>query len=800
DVNGQSKGFTYDAKGRITAIINDADGSSTTISYNAAGQPASVTDEDGVTTSSDYDSNGRLTRITDIEGNYIAYVYDGQGNRIKMSKHNPLDNRTYLKRWSYEHPVLPGKLWKEINADNTFTEYGYDAEGNTASVTDPNSNTTTYEYDPFNRLTTITQPVDVITTYTYDPYGNLASVTDANGNLTSYQYDDMARLLSTTSPDTGTTTYTYDSAGNLLTKTDAKGITTHYTYDPLNRLTHIHFPDPTEDITYSYDAGTYGKGRKTGMMDLSGETTFTYDARGRLAQKTSTIPDYSYSISATYSPGSRVMKVTYPSTRTLDYTRDSMGRMKGLSTTYDTGTVTLVSNMTYNPFGNPKGLNTGSGGEVNNQSGESGSIERANPGEQMERVYTYDGNRNLIDVYSPNIPWYNQAFTYDTLNRHTSAEGRYGAINYTYDDVGNRLTKTVNDDTDDYTYLTGTNKLDHITGANPTSFTYDANGNTTAIGSKTLISNHNNRLIRVEEGESTVAEYTYNGLGQRVTKTVDGTTTVFHYDLNGKLLAEGLADGTITAEYLYMGKIRIAMVDVSSGSMYYYLNDRLGTPQLMTDDTGTVVWEASYKPFGEATINPKSSVVNNFRFPGQYYDEETGLHYNYFRYYDPRTGRYLTPDPSHSVQPRGSIIPYLTPYLLNTPQELSLFAYVTGNPLKYVDPDGLNIGIPPFDDPIPGRAYIECLRRVEAKYIPQLLKVLDNYKKCLNTCDRIRELECEVGSTMKTITVGGCKLACFFEYTVDYYKLGFKIGVRSLACWALYQQEEKEAIYRNTEP
>jgi len=365
------------------------------------------------------------------------------------------------------------------------------------------------------------------------------------------------------------------------------------------------------------------------------------------------------------------MTVTYPSGRTLDYTRDSIGRMEGLSTTFNANTVPLVSNMTYNPFGGPEGLNTGSGAEVSNQSGESGSIEVANPGEQMERIYTYDGNRNLIDIDNPNIPWYNQSFTYDALNRLTNAEGRYGAINYTYDDVGNRLTKTINSDTEYYTYLTGTNKLDSITGANPISLTYDANGNTTIIGSKTFIYNQNNRLIRVEEGESTVAQYTYNGLGERVTKTVGGITTIFRYDLNGKLIAESLPNGTITAEYLYMGKIRIAKVDVSSGNIHYYLNDRLGTPQIMTDDTGTIVWEAEYKPFGEATVNPKSTVVNNFRFPGQYYDQETGLHYNYFRYYDPGMGRYLRPDPIGLI---GGI---------------NFYGYVQNNPINAIDSDGL---------------------------------------------------------------------------------------------------------------
>jgi len=92
-----------------------------------------------------------------------------------------------------------------------------------------------------------------------------------------------------------------------------------------------------------------------------------------------------------------------------------------------------------------------------------------------------------------------------------------------------------------------------------------------------------------------------------VTKAVDGVTTIFRYDLTGKVIAERLADGTITAEYLYMGKIRIAKVDVSTGNIYYYLNDRLGTPQIMTDDTERVVWWASYKPCGEAEMNPKPS-------------------------------------------------------------------------------------------------------------------------------------------------------------------------------------------------
>jgi RHS repeat-associated protein len=119
----------------------------------------------------------------------------------------------------------------------------------------------------------------------------------------------------------------------------------------------------------------------------------------------------------------------------------------------------------------------------------------------------------------------------------------------------------------------------------------------------------------------------------------------------------------------------MAMVDSPSGDFYFYLNDHLGSPQYMTNEAGVVVWEARYLPFGQAIINGHSSVENNFRFPGQYYDSETGLHYNYHRHYDPKTGRYITADPSHSIEPKATNIPYLVPFLLASPQELNVYHY-----------------------------------------------------------------------------------------------------------------------------
>ncbi|UCF93363.1 MAG: RHS domain-containing protein, partial [Desulfobacterales bacterium] len=121
----------------------------------------------------------------------------------------------------------------------------------------------------------------------------------------------------------------------------------------------------------------------------------------------------------------------------------------------------------------------------------------------------------------------------------------------------------------------------------------------------------------------------------------------------------------------------------ASGAVYYYLNNYLGTPLLLTDSQGQVVWDADYRPFGEAQVPAGWQVTNNFRFAGQYYDQETGLHYNYHRYYDPKTGRYLTPDPIGLL---GGI---------------NLYSYVDNNPINYFDANGLDKSLPPNQRYIP---------------------------------------------------------------------------------------------------
>ncbi len=112
----------------------------------------------------------------------------------------------------------------------------------------------------------------------------------------------------------------------------------------------------------------------------------------------------------------------------------------------------------------------------------------------------------------------------------------------------------------------------------------------------------------------------------------------------------------------------------SQAGWYYFVNDHLGTPHRIVSESGEIVWAAAYLPFGEAQV-VRETVANSFRFPGQYFDAETGLHYNWHRYYDPQTGRYLTPDP---IGLAGGV---------------NLYAYVEGNPVTLADPYGLDGGV-----------------------------------------------------------------------------------------------------------
>jgi RHS repeat-associated protein len=574
-------------------------------------------------------------------------------------------------------------LTRVINPDaaSSFTGFGYDSLGRRNSIKDPMGNITAFQYDELSRVSTVTQPGDITTILGYTVNNRLQTEADANRNTTTYLYDDMGRVYQVSSPDTGTTVYRYDPAGNMVSKKDAKGTTLTYQYDALNRLTKIYFPTDA-GTAYTYDSCVNGKGRLCSMSDVAGTTNYEYTPKGQIQKETKILDGYTYITKYAYDPDGNISTIIYPSGKTITYTY-----LNGRVVAVLKDNTTLASNITYKPFGGMTSITyanglTGTIGYDNQY-----RITSIITGAVLNLSYTgFDYNGNVTTIKNNLDTTKNRSFGYDALNRLTSANGFWGGIGWLYDGVGNRTIQTDSGGTSSYSYLAGTNKISGIMGANSSTFTFDADGNTYSENTRVYTYNENQRLIKVTDGGITTGQYMYNANGQRVKKVASGVATYFLYGPGGRLIAESNSAGTITTEYIYLNGQLFGKMEGTN--IYYYHNDHLGTPQKMTDSFGTVVWAADYKPFGETTVIV-STITNNLRFPGQYYDTETGLNYNYRRDYNSILGLYIEADPLWLPFFYQGKNYFLVPYYTKLPSRLHEYVYAENSPVMNSDPRGL---------------------------------------------------------------------------------------------------------------
>jgi RHS repeat-associated protein len=724
DPNGVETWMSYHPRGWLlsrtvkgAAVALDA---TTTFVYTPFGAIERVTQPDGSYTQYSYDQAQRLIAINDGLNNRIDYTLDAAGNRINEATR---DSGNVLKRSMAREYDQLSRLRASLragvlNADpiSKKTSYTYDANGNQELMTDPMIGTTAgtvsdNDYDPLNRLIKTLQDVGGINAkveYQYDALDRLTTVKDPKNLNTVYSYDGLGNQISLNSPDTGVTSFTYDAAGNRTSQTDARGVVSNMTYDVLNRLLTISYPsDTSKNVSFTYDTNqsgcatgeTLSTGRLTSMSDATGSTKLCYDYLGLVRRKIQVSGGQSLTMQYRYDLAGRLNSLTYPSGAMVNYTRDSQGRLLTAVLELDSTTVQLVTNASYLPFGPIDRLTFGNGQFLNKAYDQNYDIDAITGGLSLD--FSVDEVGNIRQIQSGTAT---QKYGYDKLYRLQDVRDQNQSLieAFTYDATGNRLTQQDPGGTESYSYPATNHRLTQL---GPVARTQDAVGNTLTgipgFGGDAASYDVRNRLSAVGANRY---KANFNARGERVfkgaqsavaTDWVNPGLTATLYDESGQVLSYRRSGSTIThEEIVWFGNTPIARF-TSSGStitaVHAIHTDHLNSPRALANArtqggqaAGITVWSwdliganaSGSNAFGSIAANEdvdaNGTVVKfDLRFPGQQYDSETNLNYNYFRDYEAGAGRYVESDP---IGLRGGV---------------STFGYVDGRPTQRIDPSGL---------------------------------------------------------------------------------------------------------------
>jgi RHS repeat-associated protein len=720
DPLGRTTHFEYDSEtGSVTRAVRP-DGREATAEHNALGLPVRVTGPDRLTTRQDYDERGNRTAVTDPSGSTTHFSYDEAGRLrsvtdplgnttqvrtdvagLPVEITNPLGAVTRYTRDAFGRPTtitdalgattrldwtIEGQLARRTSPDGSTSSWSYDGEGNCTSHTDPMGAVSRFEYTHFDLMTARTGPDGVRYEFQHDRELRLTQVRNPQGLTWDYSYDAAGRLVSETDFDDRTLTYTHDAASHLLTRVDALNQTVRYTRDDLGRI--LSKDAAGAVTTYAYDlfdqlAEAAGPDATVTLLrdrygrlkseTVNGRTlTFGHDSLGR---RTSRRTPSGAASTWTYDAAGRRDTLT-TSGRTLTFEHDVAGRELAR---HIGETVTLTS--AYDTLG-----------RLTDQ-----QVTHAGRSVQC-RAYTYraDGNLTGIDdqLSGPST------FTLDHVGRVTTVSAPNWTEKYTYDAAGNQSSANwpathpgqESTGTRDYT---GTN----LTRAGTVRYEHDTLGRTT-LRQKPRLSRKpdtwhytwdaENHLTAITTPDGTRWRYRYDPLGRRTAKqrlAPDGHTVLEQTDFvwDGTTLCEQSTASpdlprpvTITWDHQGLRALtqteRITVPDAPQDEIherfFSIVTDLIGTPRELVGEQGDIAWQARTTLWGKTTWPTNSSAYTPLRFPGQYFDTESGLHYNVHRQYDPETARYLTPDPL-GLAPASNPVSYID------------------NPHVWVDPLGL---------------------------------------------------------------------------------------------------------------
>ena len=693
DPNGVTTTLSYDARQRLLSnAVNTSRGDLTTnYTYFLNGDVGKIL-PDGSLITSLHDRARRLIGYADYYNNQIDWTLDAMGDVTAQSRVAFNGNLSYLRTATFD--ALGRQLTNQSSTSRQAWTYAYDKNGNVIMLADPLHHTTIRTFDGLNRLASSTDANGSTSQYTYDAHDRPLAIRDRNGNITSYVYDGFGDVIQQMSPDSGVTVYRYDLDGNRIQTVDASAAVSNSTYDALDRILTTAYPGDTSlNVAYTYDetgtSSTFGIGRLTSVKDAAGTLARSYDERGNLLSERRTSHSNILTTAYTYDKAGHLASITYPSGAVSSYTRDQAGNIIEMPfMASDSDHDFSLLNITHLPFGPPDSLQYPNGDRAAftfdlDYRLNSLAYESIDGTRFLDWLYRYDANDNIISVTDNINDTYSQKLNYDALNRLTNAKSTntYGSLAWSYDKNSNLVGGKIGNLVFASTYFTGTNRLATTTWSGNTEiFYYAPTGNISKIllngkPALTAVYSKANRLASMNGTSREISSVIYDWRGMRFSKTKPSLlSTLYTYDQDGNLLEE--SDSGRVTDYIYLDGINVAIWTPGAKHLYAINFDRRGVPLLGRDEYGLTSWAAYSEPYGAMTIAKTMGgltgpLAENLRLPGQYFDEETGLHYNRARDYIPSIGRYLETDP---IGIAGGLNPYL---------------YAEANPLVRSDASGL---------------------------------------------------------------------------------------------------------------
>lgn len=692
----------FDERGNRT-LVADSTAGTTHFTYDESGHVSSVRDPHGRVTAMRCDAAGLPVEVRDHSGNVMRYERDPLG---RITSATDPSGKTGVLEWSVE-----GRLTRRLHPDATEERWTYDGEGNCLTHTDTLGGVTRFRYAPFDLLTARVEPDGSRYEFAYDNDLRLTRVTNPAGLEWTYAYDAVGRLATETDFGGRVNRYSYNAVGELVSRTNPLGQTVSFEHNALGQI--VRKSVDGEMLTYTYDFTDRIARAATAHANLE----LLRDRHGRVVSETVNGREVAYR----YDQFGKLTGRTTPSGVESAWEYDSVGQLRHFLA--DGRVVALEHDQV--------------GRETSRRFDDFLSISRSfdemdrlmsqavdnSLGRIQSRAYEYRADGSIATVHDQ-LDGVRQ-YELDLVGRATRVSGDGWVESYAYDRTGNQVhaqwpTRQFGDDGCGDRVYQGAD----LAGAGRIRYEHDAAGRV-VLRQKTRLSRKpdtwryswdaEDRLTQVVTPDGTVWRYRYDALGRRIGKqriAENGVDVLEQVDFtwDGTTLCEqttswGDTSDAVTLTWHLHGAETVAQSErrvTSSTSQeeidarfFAIVSDISGTPRELIDESGEIAWRSRSTHWGKLSWAMDSHAYTPLRFPGQYFDAETGLNYNYLRYYDPEVGRYVSQDP--------------------------LGLAPAPNPTAYVDRPQIScdpLGLAPQKSPVPLKPY-------ETPNLPDLAKQLN---------------------------------------------------------------------------